>query len=86
MAPRWNELHGSLYGAYAFSRISDIVYSAYTSSRLIVVACLVEFGEVLARLIVDAALPNKRETIISPQQTLTREQAILALENIINNS
>ena len=69
-----------------FSRISDTVHNAYTSPRLIVVACLVEFGEVLARLIVDAALPNKRETIINPLPTLTREQAILALENIINNS
>ena len=86
MAPRWNELHGSLYGIYIFSSFSVIAYNAYTSPRLIVVACLVEFGEVLARLIVDAALPNKRETILNPLPTLTREQAILALENIINNS
>lgn len=46
-------------------------------------ACLVEFGEVLARLIVHATDANDVATLRS---TLSREQAILALENIIKKS
>lgn len=46
-------------------------------------ACLVEFGEVLARLIVHATDGND---VAAPLSTLSREQAILALENIIRKS
>lgn len=58
--------------------------------RLIVVACLVEFGEVVARLIVHATMSgegakNGAEAIVA-QVPLSREEAFLALENIMRKS
>ena len=58
--------------------------------RLIVVACLVEVGEVVARLIVHATMsgkgPSTSSAVVASRPPLSREDAFAVLEGIMRKS
>lgn len=57
-----------------------------SSLRLIVVACLVEFGEVLARLIVNSTEKRKDANFPSIDLPISKENAMAILERMMQGS
>ncbi|KZT23692.1 DUF155-domain-containing protein [Neolentinus lepideus HHB14362 ss-1] len=74
-----NAIHNHLNNS-AMERITWIVI------WLIVAACLVEMGEVLARLVVHATMGKKRKLAAAAANALSREEVLRALEGIMVKS
>ncbi|KAH8113890.1 DUF155-domain-containing protein [Phellopilus nigrolimitatus] len=72
-------IHNHLNGS-AMERITWIII------WLIVIACLVELGEVLARLVVHAAVSGDVDTTVPARLPLSKEEAFSALESIMRKT